>query len=54
VQVSVQKVPPKNTPSEYWLPYPPWMADVLEVLNPTNAESGKRSILYGSATTFYG
>jgi len=33
---------------------PPWMADVLEVLNPTNAESAKRSILYGSATTFYG
>jgi len=26
---------------------PPWMADVLEVLNPTNAESAKRSILYG-------
>jgi len=21
-QVSVQKVPPKNTPSEYWVPYP--------------------------------
>jgi len=33
---------------------PPWMADALEVLNPTNAESAKRSILYGSATTFYG
>jgi len=30
------------------------MADVLDVLNPTYAESAKRSILYGKATTFYG
>jgi len=28
------------------------MADVIEELNPTDAESAKRSILYGSATTF--
>jgi len=33
---------------------PSWMADVLEVLNPTNAESAKRSTLYKSATTFSG
>jgi len=34
--------------------FSPWMADVLEVLNPTNPEIAKRSILYGSATTFCG
>jgi len=28
-----------------WLHIPPWMADVLEVLSPTNAESAKTSIL---------
>jgi len=33
---------------------PPWMADALEVSNPTDAEPAKISILYGSATTFYG
>jgi len=45
-QDSVQKNPPKNTPSYSST------RDVLELLNPTNAESSNRSILYGSATTF--
>jgi len=33
---------------------PPWRADVHVLINPTNAESAKRSILYGSATTYCG
>jgi len=53
-QVSVQKSLPRILHPNIGFLTPPWMADVLEVLNPTNTESAKRSILYGSATTFYG